>query len=149
MGRLTGSISWKWDAVMIGHRDVDRDRFLGPLPLRAAHEPLPDGTPDLWFPLKHWSDREIWDYTRQHNIPVDWRRYSQEAKWEDPAWVPASVMSEGNNDCLHACVRCLRRETAGQRVHCPQLGEDINSLANDVPRRASLALPYYTPVPQP
>lgn len=149
LDRTRGSVVWRWDALAIGHRDVDRDKFLGAMPLAHHHVPMPEGHPALWFPLKHWTDREIWDYTNHEPLPVDWRRYSREDNWQDPAWVPASVLNEHNNDCIHACVRCMKLAPDGTAppVQCPALQQTIDSLATAVPRVDTLAKPYFTPTP--
>jgi len=146
MSRLRGSIEWRWDAVLLGHRDVDRDRFLGALPLASETVPLGDPHPDLCFPLKHWTDREIWDYTMHEGIMVDWDRYSTEDRWGDPAfvYVPASLLNEANNDCMHACIRCLKLGEPAT-VHCPAVGQPIPSQAAKVRHVTTLAKPYFTP----
>lgn len=146
MHRLRGSIEWIWDAVLLGHRDVDRDRFLGGLPLAAETVAMGDLHPDLCFPLKHWSDREIWNYTLQQNLPVDWARYSQDHQWEDPDYVPASLLNAANNDCTHACLRCLKLNGPSS-VHCPALNAPVSNNAASVRHINTLAKPYFTPTP--
>ncbi len=142
MHRLRGTVQFDWDGLAIGHRDEDRDRFLGALPLQSSLVEPGGGLPEIFFPMKDWTDRDVWDYTREHNIPVDWRRYSQDHHWEDPAYVPHSVLNAANNDCLHACVRCLRTDDP---VLCPAIGAKIQGIASTVPRAASIAKPYFTP----
>lgn len=138
MSRRTGGVDWQWDLILIGHKDVDTDPVIGPVPLKVDHVPPPDGQPaTTWFPLRGWTDADIWAYTTARNLPVDWRRYQQ------TDGLPIDRETPENPDTMHACVHCLKQCHAGQEVRCPATGEMMPALADRVPRLAALRKPYF------
>lgn len=116
LGRPVGDCDWPFDAILIGHKDADRDPILGKIPLLSDRALLPGDGADAYFPMREWTDADIWDYTAVHDVPVDEHRYTKEGR-------ASLAHNASNNDVLPACVRCMdRRPGAEDQVPCPKLG---------------------------
>lgn len=117
------------DALVIGHKDTDVDPVLGAIPLNRDHVITPDGIV-TYFPLRHWTDADVWDFTRRWKVPYDEARYAEPTnKAHNPDWI-------------HACGNCLRADAAPS-VPCPRFGHVPREPAEWVPRVHSLVRPYF------
>lgn len=117
-----GKMEWKWETVYIGHKSSDTDPFEGSVPLKFDATAV--GGTALVFPLRHWSDEDVWDYIEQNHIPYDLRRYKDRVELEDK-WL--------NPDYLHACTRCIDPRNDAQ-VFCPKLKRNVENVGNRVLR---------------
>src|SRR4029077_5170244 len=107
-----------WDLYLHGHRSADVDDYIGPVPLKTQYVPAHDGYPAVAFPLKDWTDAQVWDYIRVHRVPTQADRYDRETGQLRPEHARHS------NDYLTACVRCIDpREPA--MVPCPKRGGEL------------------------
>lgn len=144
---ITRPRSWldgtPWDVLLCGHKDVDTDPVLGAIPLRTQ-ERAPDvpGGPVTVFPLKDWTDAEVWGYLLEQEVPVDWRRYEM-PRDTAPMVVPRSLSNPQNTDVLHACVNCLKQCGTGGQVYCPIEGGPVDSLAAQVARMPTLRREHF------
>ena len=113
-----------FDLAMHGHKSCDIDPLSGPVPLEVDVVQCPGGTETI-FPLRDWTDADVWDYTAAYELPWDESRYDAEGK---------SLPDKGmNSDYYHACFRCCD-EREGEFVSCPKRGGAmINSIAARVP----------------
>ena len=73
---------WPWQTVFIGHKNSDVDPYEGPVPLKEDRVQTARGV-DAVFPLRHWTDQDVWDYTELNRVPYDKRRYQNGAEMED------------------------------------------------------------------
>gem|GEM_PF-5865374 len=89
---LTPSYMYKWNVTFSGHKDCDVDPVMGAIPLKSAMKPL--GKTVLSYPLKDWSDDDIWRYIKKNNIPYNKERYDFKN-------------IEFNNDYYECCFKCL------------------------------------------
>lgn len=98
-----------FDAVFVGHRSDDVCPVQGAIPLREDTGQLPNCT--LVYPLKDWSEDEVWDCLLTNDIPIDPLRYdlANRCEWESKRFNP-------DYDAL--CVNCLKPGQAGQEVEC-------------------------------
>jgi hypothetical protein len=80
--------------------------------------------PDLLFPLKGWTDEDIWEYTERYNVPQQETRYSVEYRKELPD-------KHANSDYAHICISCCNKKSAAV-VRCPKLGMMVNNIADKV-----------------
>lgn len=114
--RPRGVMEWPWETVLVGHKDCDIDPVLGQVPLKTARHAMPGGT-TLLYPLRHWTDADIWDYIEAHDLPMDEARYhvAERRNWADRG---------ANADWFHACTRCLSTP-ASESVPCPRWQRDI------------------------
>jgi 3'-phosphoadenosine 5'-phosphosulfate sulfotransferase (PAPS reductase)/FAD synthetase len=119
-------MNYPWDTVFIGHRSADVDQFDGPIPLKS--DTAKGGGVNIVFPLRHWTDAELWDYIEKHSVPVQQPRYSGKAedRWH-------------SNDYTHACVACIDPREWRPSVFCPKLkclvpnhGAEVFQLRTDV-----------------
>lgn len=126
-----------WKAALNGHKDDDLDPVLGKVPLLTDRLRHPEGTMDLLYPLRTWTDEDIWDYAEAFNVPVDTRRYDTEARRSHPH-------KRWNTDWTPACVRCLECGST-ESVPCPiARGAAIPGKAEHVPWMESLQRDYFT-----
>lgn len=136
-----------WDALVCGHKSCDTDPVLGGIPLRVDElAPQREGGPVTIFPLRDWSDAEVWGYLLEHEVPIDWRRYERPPETGDlyaDMTMPRSVPTLHNTDVLHACVNCLKQCGAGAQVYCPIEGGPVDSLATQVARMPSLQREHF------
>lgn len=110
-----GSMQYPWDGVLHGHKDCDTDNVLGDVPLKERLAVREIG-PDYLFPLKDWSDDDIWEYTEEHNLPIDTGRYENREDREDKTL---------NSDWLQCCIKCFDKRIKEDSVICPKLGKRI------------------------
>jgi len=119
--RPCGTFVYPWDVAIVGHKNTDSDQIYGDVPLhtRILYR---DAGPDYLYPIKDWSDADIWDYTEMFEIPVQLDRYDQKnrVEWEDKT---------RNSDYFEACIRCLDRRREGQKVFCPKLKTEIQNVS--------------------
>lgn len=99
--------NFKFDAAFIGHRNDDVDPTLGPVPLKDYVAESENGDFRYVYPLKDWTEEDIWEVSRWQNIPQN------EARYKD------GDMSQ-NNDYYPMCTNCLRNDEA--EVFCPRAG---------------------------
>jgi len=115
--RPCGIYNFPWDVVLVGHRDDDSDQIYGVIPL---HSPIVmrDEGPDFIFPLKEWSDTDVWDYTEKYQVPFQADRYdlANRKEWEDKTF---------NSDWYPTCIRCVDKRIHGQTVFCPKMNREL------------------------
>lgn len=112
------------EMVFVGHKSSDIDTLYGPAPLGQRIAWSEAGHTQLAFPLRDWTDADIWEATTWLNIPQNWRRYDRKTH--------EKLKSEQfNSDVYNLCTRCV---TPGQGavVQCPKLNGPIDSIANPV-----------------
>jgi hypothetical protein len=116
---------WPWQTVFIGHKSSDVDPYEGPVPLKADR--VETAGVNAVFPLRHWTDQDVWDYTELNAVPYDKRRYrvkeqgshAANGRWEE---VPDKWL---NPDYVHACTACIDPRETRKAVPCPKLGGEL------------------------
>lgn len=111
-------LDYVWDTVFIGHRSADVDPFEGHVPLNCDETEL--GGVRMVFPLRDWSDDEVWDYIKQNDIPTQQTRYGD----ADDVWHV--------NDYTHACTACIDPRELRDTVFCPKLKRDVKNRGGEV-----------------
>lgn len=110
-----------WDLYLMGQKSCDVDIFEGPCPLTTDSYQVPRG-PLTVFPLKDWSDADVWDYIDTATVPIQHTRYDVKNRTEWPS-------KRYNNDYARACTRCIdRRQPA--TVWCPALERSIENVSH-------------------
>lgn len=120
--RPKGAMSFPWNLILIGHKDCDVDQFDGPVPLKAALIKL-EGLPATAFPLKEWTDDDVWDFIDYHHVPV--QRGSRYIGRQEMAF------KGFNNDYIEACTRCIDPRLP-KKVFCPLVNRDIDNVSDRV-----------------
>ena len=133
LNRPTGWMDLPWEGALIGHKDCDRDPILGAIPLKTAHvPPRVEGAMHSFFPLKEWTDADVWEYLRGERVPWDKRRYQDDG---------SSPPGEFNADYEHACVECMKAVEGGGKAFCPLARQWIDRI--ETPRLPSLKQDHF------
>jgi len=100
-----------FDCVLIGHKNTDTDPVFGKIPLNTYAVTTEDGLTGV-FPLRDWTDEDVWEYIRARKIDVDNRRYNvgKGANHDDIGYNP---------DWQRACYACMDPKGPAE-VDCPK-----------------------------
>jgi hypothetical protein len=131
--RPKGTFFHPWDLYLSGHKSCDEDIFEGPCPLRTDFQPIDNG-PATAFPLRHWSNDDVWDYLERFDVPIQRNRYdvANRCEWPDKRY---------NNDYVEACTRCIDpRQPA--IVYCPKWNRAIPNVSGRVKNLEQRDLAY-------
>lgn len=134
LSRAVGEFNVPWSAFVVGHKDCDKDPLQGDLKLHLDQKQTP-GCPTMVFPIRNWTDEDVWNYSENYGVPIHTDRYEKvDGKWREkndrslnPDWFPS-------------CARCIDCE-AGEYVFCPKVNGVINNVGKQVPTPAFPA--YY------
>lgn len=130
----TGMINFQWDMLFCGHKSSDKDPLAGDLTLNVdIHQT--QGAASLAYPLRDWTDDDIWDYIQAFDVPFHEGRY-------DKALRKDKEDKTLNPDYIPACTRCLDKNQPAF-VTCPKSGLQVTNLSNTL-RHTDMKLPYYT-----
>lgn len=129
--RPTSGFNYPWDVVLVGHKDTDEDQIAGKVKLHCDVKKNNGIAPDVAFPIRHFTDSDIWEYTEKFGVPQQWDRYDRETKKENPD-------KETNSDYANVCISCIDIRKKGQFVKCPKLN-------NLVVTNMSESVPYHKP----
>jgi len=122
--RPKGVMDYPWNLILIGHKSCDVDPFDGHIPLKMDLIEL-EGAPTVAFPLREWSDEELWDYIEAHRIPIQYgTRYIDRKEIE---------YKEFNPDYIESCTACIDPRNPA-KVHCPLVNREIDNVSGRVPR---------------
>jgi hypothetical protein len=108
--------------VFMGHKSSDIDQFEGNVPL--MHDTAMIGGINLVFPLRHWTDDDVWRYIDENHVPYDKRRYAGHMEVPDH-W--------NNPDYINACTACIDPREKAATVYCPKLKGPIENVGQKVP----------------
>ncbi len=124
--RPTGTFNWPWGAVFIGTKYEDTDLIKGHVPL-AQDIRIVDGSPVSLYPMRDWTDDDIFEYLEESGVEPDPTRYiKKENKWYNN---PDKSL---NADFYPACFNCVNRHL-GRHVHCPKLDATITNISDMAP----------------
>jgi hypothetical protein len=128
--RPLGYMRTPWDVLVHGHKSSDVDPLWGPVPIVSDVARLGPGQ-ELVFPLRGWTDPDVWTYLKEHQVPVDPARY-------DAATHRERADKSVNPDYLAACARCMNAALPAA-VTCPRWRAQVHNQgaqlqADPVPR---------------
>jgi hypothetical protein len=126
LNRPTGFFSWPWDAAYIGTKNSDTDLIKGSIPLSMDIR-YSEGSPVSLYPLRDWSDEDIFSYMESEGITPDPSRYVK----SNGKWVNNPDMSN-NADFYPVCFNCVDRR-GPKHVHCPKLNATISNVSAFAP----------------
>lgn len=140
-GKPTGTFAYPWDAVFHGHKSADVDPVLGAVPLAADYALSVDAATAV-FPLRTWTDADVWAYLEANGVPLHNQRYIK----IDGRWKERSDKTH-NPDYITACTACMSQD-GPRAVRCPKLGGQLVQNVSSQLRRVKLPpLAYLQRVP--
>ena len=105
-----GYFEFPWDTMFIGHKNTDVDRMRGAVPLSVDEYKPNQNCPMLCFPLRHFTDEDIWAYSETFAVPQNALRYAGDELY--------------NNDRYPACTSCMNPDNP-EIVFCPKAKVNI------------------------
>lgn len=127
--RPVGTYTFPWRLIFHGQKSADIDPIKGPVPLPQDLRILPDGQA-MAYPLRGWTDADIWGYLTAMSIPIDTERYSRDPITGD--WGHSPDKSQ-NADYYPICFNCVNRHTAPLPAWCPVKKCEVNNISHAVP----------------
>jgi 3'-phosphoadenosine 5'-phosphosulfate sulfotransferase (PAPS reductase)/FAD synthetase len=115
--------SHSWKTVFHGHKSSDVDPFEGHVPLNASATFV--GGIRVVFPLRDWTDDDVWHYIEEHRVPYQKNRYADRKELDDK-WA--------NPDYVNACTACIDPRCEDEEVFCPKLRANVPNVGNWVMR---------------
>jgi len=128
----TGTFNWPWGAVWIGTKDTDTDLIKGQVAVKS-HIRYADGSPVSLYPLRDWTDQDVYNYLELSGVEPDPTRYVKKLQIHTMAeqWQNNPDKSL-NADFYPVCLNCVDRHQ-GQYVDCPKLKAKINNISHLAP----------------
>ena len=120
----TGTFAFPWDLGFVGHKSSDVDPIKGPVPLLLDVVTCDNG-PSYAFPIRFFTDEDIWKYTEANRLPIHLSRYNAHDGYGE---YPDKSL---NPDYFPACVRCMDPD-APLSVYCPRLRAEIMSRKDSI-----------------
>jgi 3'-phosphoadenosine 5'-phosphosulfate sulfotransferase (PAPS reductase)/FAD synthetase len=128
---LSATSDDKMDADLIfhGHKSSDTDTMYGPVRLKS--DSFRWGNTELCYPLRDWTDADIWAASEYLNVPQNYRRYDRTTKQKLPS-------DAFNNDYYPLCSNCIQPGQTTKTVACPKVGT-IDYVADQFPLQQNFA----------
>ena len=124
--RPTGSFNWPWDSCFHGQKSADVDLIKGAVPLMQDVRRTPD-SPTQLYPMRHWTDDDIFEYLEAEGVPMDPTRYDRASgKWGH------KHDKSHNADYYPICWNCVNRHLSSP-VWCPKLQSQVNNISHLAP----------------
>lgn len=125
LARPLGTYNFPWDCLIMGHKSSDDDPTVGKVPLSVDRLQV-ENAGAILFPIREWSDTDVFEYHEKHDVPHDGTRYDvKNRKVKDLA-------NLSNSDYFHTCTKCCD-PTSASFVRCPKYDVDVNNVSHIVP----------------
>src|ERR1035437_3368236 len=119
-----GYFKFPWDLGFVGHKSCDTDPIYGDIPLKVDVK-INEGACDYAYPLRHFTDSDVWEYTEKFNVAYDDRRYNKADGYTEFSDITY------NPDYFHCCTRCMDKDSP-EMVYCPKLKKQIANISNTI-----------------
>jgi hypothetical protein len=124
--RPTGTFEFPWDSAFHGQKSGDVDLIKGQVPL-AQDALVQAGVPTQYYPMRHWSDADVWAYLEAAGVPNDDTRYEKVGgTWQH------RKDKANNSDYYPVCWNCVNRHL-GDTVWCPKNSCETNNISHLAP----------------
>jgi hypothetical protein len=124
--RPTGTFNFPWDGAFHGQKSADVDLIKGQVPL-AVDALVQAGVPTQFYPMRHWSDADVWAYLEAAGVPNDDTRYEKVGgTWQH------KTDKANNSDYYPVCWNCVNRHL-GDTVYCPKNSCQTNNISHLAP----------------
>lgn len=131
----TAQFNYPFDIVFHGHKSVDTDPILGAVPLNSDVS-LNIGSLSAAFPIRHFTNEDVWRYIEENKIPIHHTRYEKSAD----GWREREDKND-NPDYINACFRCMSK-ASGPSVHCPRLNCTVSNISGQLRQTIKPELEY-------
>ena len=125
--RPTGTFEFPWDSAFHGQKSADVDLIKGQVPL-AQDALVQAGVPTQYYPMRHWSDADVWNYLEAAGVPNDDTRYTKDS---NGVWMHKADKAN-NSDYYPVCWNCVNRHL-GDTVWCPKNSCETNNISHLAP----------------
>lgn len=119
-----GAFHFPWDVCIVGHKSSDVDPIQGPVPLKSdIHHP--EEGPDYAYPLRYFTDADVWEYTYKFKVPYNDKRYDKSSgykEFKDKTY---------NDDYYCACMRCIDKDESSV-VFCPKYNKQVSNISSTI-----------------
>ncbi len=119
-----GTFNFRWDLGFLGHKSTDIDPILGPVPLLVDLKVNP-GSCSYAFPLRHFTDEDIWEYHKLFDIPINEKRYDPSNGFRERQDI------DYNPDYYYSCTLCIDKDSPSS-VFCPKYKCEIPNVSSQV-----------------
>lgn len=119
LARPLGTFNFPWDCMLHGHKSCDEDPTSGGIPLKADLVQNPLSAAAL-FPLRDWSDADVFAYSEIWDVPMDPSRYQDGKILKDKFFNP---------DYYTACFACVEKG-GPEFVQCPKYKCGMNNVSH-------------------
>lgn len=133
----TGNFNFIWDLAFIGHKASDVDPIIGPMPVKVDLVQNPGGC-DNAYPIRHFTDEDVWEYHKRFNVPIHADRYDETNGFQEFS------DKRDNPDYFECCTRCFDRDQPAV-VTCPKTGLQLTNISKRVRYVEPLKMDYYAP----
>ena len=124
-GKMTGTVNYPFDLIFHGHKASDSDPILGKVPI-FADVALNAEAPHLAYPIRHFTDEDVWRYIEENDIPTHHERYvKKDGVWGD------SYDKTQHPHYVSCCYSCMSKNT-GNNVHCPKWGLTVSNVSSQL-----------------
>jgi hypothetical protein len=126
------NVNYIWDCQFIGHKSTDTDAFYNSLELND-YVYKQEGVPTFIFPLKDWTDADIWEFIHSRGINYNSKRYVRGIKkLFVNGWRGQNPDVTYNPDYFECCLECMKKENTGKKVFCPYYNDEIDCIAEKI-----------------
>ena len=136
-----GSFNFPWDCCFIGHKSTDTDIFYDSLELKCDTAKL-SNTTDMIFPLRYFTDKDIWEYTDKYNVMWNDKRYDRGQAEHKDKFREQFKDTTYNPDYFEACTKCLNKNN-DETVFCPKMQVKVKNISNKVRYQEELKFDYF------
>lgn len=112
-----------YDICLAGVKSSDKDPVVGRISCDKNMRHTKDSA-DFAFPIRQWSDKDIFRYTITEDVPWQGTRY----RWSADKKFVEREEKKFNPDYLDCCTRCLN-PSEGKTVWCPKKNKHIVNTA--------------------
>jgi hypothetical protein len=124
LARPLGYFNFTWDVAFHGHKSIDEDPLSGKLPLQVDFLQNANAV-DTVFPLREWTDEDIFEYHEKFDVPFDENRYDVKKR------TVAKNNKLNNPDYYHTCFKCCDPMNSSY-VRCPKYDVDMNNISGSI-----------------
>lgn len=131
----TGTFNYPFDIAFHGHKSVDVDPILGAVPLNSDVA-MNVGSISAAFPLRHFTNADVWRYIEENEIPIHHGRYEKvNGQWQE------REDKTNNPDYISACYACMSKKS-GPSVYCPKLNCNVSNVSAQLRGQPAMNLEY-------